>query len=305
MQISQLRQAVEIEACGSITAAARKLYISQPNLSKGLRELEDELGEVLFIRTTQGIHPTPVGKKFLQSAREILQRLDNLKGEIQSEQELKLHLLYSPYLYPPDLAGPIKSWSGHWKVTIGQAGTQEAVQKVAMQEADAAFLCYPTAYEKFFRQQFIQNQLVCETLSQGEYRLILRDGSPLLEKKVSQETLDNYIRIIMDWDFPALSAKQKKDAPNFAAVQREIRAGCREDGLEILGQIKNGYMLHPMADKALLKKYGLAEKNGWFGESCCIAAIYGSGKRMPSSHVLELIESYHRAAAFKMGSFQG
>ena len=109
MQISQLRQALEIEACGSITAAARKLYISQPNLSKGLRELEEELGTDLFIRTTQGIHPTPAGKVFLQSAKDILQRLDNLKEEIQSEKEPRLNVLYSPYLQPPNLADLLKT----------------------------------------------------------------------------------------------------------------------------------------------------------------------------------------------------
>ena len=43
MQFAQLQYAVEIERCGSITEAARNLFIAQPNLSKSLRELEEEL----------------------------------------------------------------------------------------------------------------------------------------------------------------------------------------------------------------------------------------------------------------------
>ncbi len=294
MQISQLRQALEIEACGSITAAARKLYISQPNLSKGLRELEEELGTDLFIRTTQGIHPTPAGKVFLQSAKDILQRLDNLKEEIQSEKEPRLNVLYSPYLQPPNLADLLKNWGLCWKVTIRQAGTQEAVQKVAMQEADVAFLCYPVIYGKFFQQQFVQNQLACQTLARGKYRMLLSRESPLLKMAVTQEVLADYVQVVMDWDFPALSARQKKDAPSFTASLRMVRAGCREDGLALLGQIKNGYMLYPAAGRGQLKQYGLAEQNRWLGEEYDIAAIYGSGKTAPSPKVLELIESYYK-----------
>ncbi len=292
MQISQLRQALEIEACGSITAAARKLYISQPNLSKGLRELEEELGADLFIRTTQGIHPTPAGKIFLQSAKDILQKLDNLKEGIQSEKEPKLNILYSPYLNPPNLTESLKSLGSRWEVTVKQAGTQEAVQQVAVLEADVAFLCYPAVYEKFFQQQFMQNQITCQTLAKGKYKLLLSRESPLLKVDVAQEILSDYIQVVMDWDFPSLSARQKKDAPSFTASQRMVRAGCQEDGLSILKEIKNGYMLHPAADRGRLKRYGLVEQNRWLGEEYNIAAIYGSGKTTPSLKVLELIESY-------------
>ena len=44
MNLKQLRYAVEIERTGSITQAAKNLYMAQPNLSKAVRELEDELG---------------------------------------------------------------------------------------------------------------------------------------------------------------------------------------------------------------------------------------------------------------------
>ncbi|MEI3015155.1 MAG: LysR family transcriptional regulator [Ruthenibacterium lactatiformans] len=54
MNLQQLRYAVEVAKTGSITAAAKNLYMGQPNLSKSIRELEAELGITLFERTGRG-----------------------------------------------------------------------------------------------------------------------------------------------------------------------------------------------------------------------------------------------------------
>ncbi len=55
MNLQQLRYAVEVAKTGSITAAAKNLYMGQPNLSKNIRELEAELGITLFERTARGV----------------------------------------------------------------------------------------------------------------------------------------------------------------------------------------------------------------------------------------------------------
>ena len=48
MNLQQLRYAVEVEKEKSITAAAKKLYVGQPNLSKSIKELEQEIGSTIF-----------------------------------------------------------------------------------------------------------------------------------------------------------------------------------------------------------------------------------------------------------------
>ena len=54
----QLKYAVEVEKTGSISKAAENLYMNQPNLSKSIRELEDDLGIAIFDRTAKGVVPT-------------------------------------------------------------------------------------------------------------------------------------------------------------------------------------------------------------------------------------------------------
>ena len=64
MNLQQLRYATEIEKTGSITKAAKNLYMGQPNLSKSIKELEQELGVTIFERTTKGVNLPAWGWSF-------------------------------------------------------------------------------------------------------------------------------------------------------------------------------------------------------------------------------------------------
>ena len=59
MTLQQLRQVITIADSGSLNEAARKLYVSQPNLSGVLKDLEKEIGITLFLRSNRGISLTP------------------------------------------------------------------------------------------------------------------------------------------------------------------------------------------------------------------------------------------------------
>ena len=72
MQVKQLEYLVKIVECGSITQAAQELYISQPSLTKSVRQLEQEYGTQLLIRKSRGVELTGEGKNFVHYARGVL-----------------------------------------------------------------------------------------------------------------------------------------------------------------------------------------------------------------------------------------
>ncbi len=69
MRLTQVRDFVAVVESGSIRAAARKLSVSQPAITKSVRGLEGELQVRLLQRSSKGIVPTPSGRAFFVRAR--------------------------------------------------------------------------------------------------------------------------------------------------------------------------------------------------------------------------------------------
>ncbi len=79
----------EIADAGSVTAAARRLGVSQPAVSKQLRRLEESLGVVLFERGLRGIQPTEYGKALLPRARAIRAQAQQAAEEVRQRRGLR------------------------------------------------------------------------------------------------------------------------------------------------------------------------------------------------------------------------
>lgn len=79
MSLDQLKHFVTVAEEGNIGRAARRLRISQPPLSRQIKRLEDELGEPLFRRTTQGVQLLPAGHRLLPRARHVLEAVEAVR----------------------------------------------------------------------------------------------------------------------------------------------------------------------------------------------------------------------------------
>ena len=65
MTVQQLKYIVTVAETGSITEAAKQLFISQPSLSNAVKEIEKEIGIAIFLRSHAGITLTKEGMEFL------------------------------------------------------------------------------------------------------------------------------------------------------------------------------------------------------------------------------------------------
>lgn len=84
MNMKQAMYFKTIAQYGTITAAAKQLYISQPSLSQTLRQIEDEAGTPLFDRSTSPFHLTYAGERYLKAVEAMLEIESRLKEEIES-----------------------------------------------------------------------------------------------------------------------------------------------------------------------------------------------------------------------------
>lgn len=98
---------------GSVSAAARKLFVSQAALSETLIDLEDDLGTVLFVRhKARGVTLTSAGKRLLSEARNLIQHAEAFQalasernGKLQGEVVIGCFPTLLPFLVPALLSG--------------------------------------------------------------------------------------------------------------------------------------------------------------------------------------------------------
>ena len=84
MDYISLKYIITVDKFQSISKAADELYLSQPNISKAIQNIEKEIGFQIFIRTSRGVTTTPEGKEFIKKAVKIVHNFDDFTKEFQS-----------------------------------------------------------------------------------------------------------------------------------------------------------------------------------------------------------------------------
>ena len=128
MNFQQCRYVQTIAETGSFSKAAKKLFLTQPNLSASIRDLEEELGVQLFERSNTGAKLTDDGHDFLKYAKRILGELDLLEGRYRkSFKKSSSNILVMPASYMKALTSKFKS---KLRISILAEPTEETVPSI-------------------------------------------------------------------------------------------------------------------------------------------------------------------------------
>jgi len=110
MELRHLRYFVAVAETENVSRAALKLHVSQPAVSRQIRDLEDELGFLLLERSAKSVRLTDAGRTFLTEARAVLQRTEDavkVAKAVATGANGELHVGYAPSLtariLPPTL----------------------------------------------------------------------------------------------------------------------------------------------------------------------------------------------------------
>ena len=99
MELRHLRYFVAVAEMENVSRAALKLHVSQPGLSRQIRDLEDEIGFCLLERTAKSVRLTEAGRAFLDDARTLLRNADEAVTKaraVANAEPTELHVGYSP-----------------------------------------------------------------------------------------------------------------------------------------------------------------------------------------------------------------
>ncbi|MFT3828768.1 MAG: LysR substrate-binding domain-containing protein [Opitutaceae bacterium] len=175
MELRHLRYFVAVAEEENVTRAALRLHVSQPALSRQVRDLEDELGFPLLLRTAKSVSLTDAGRALLGEARAVLQRADEAvkaaRGVAVGGGEL--HVGYAPSptvrLLPPTLRA-FQAELPRVRVKLHDLSTEEMIAGLREGRLQLAVLVKPL--------KAMLRGLHFETLERDALRLAVPPGHP-------------------------------------------------------------------------------------------------------------------------------
>lgn len=180
LELKYLQYALVVARCGSVTQAARELYLAQPNLSRAVAELEASLGFPLFIRTRQGMHPTPQGARFLTEAEKLLDRLFALARECRQEENRRIHLACVPSsLFVNSILESARRQPGRTVQCEEYYHCPELFDRVAKGTSQAAFLTFGTEMKQDLIAYLTRRELTYHALGRSPAFGVVRRSSHL------------------------------------------------------------------------------------------------------------------------------
>jgi DNA-binding transcriptional LysR family regulator len=130
------------------TAAARRLYVSQPALSNQIRRLESQLGAQLFDRSPRGVTLTAAGDAFLPHARDAIDAIRlgvaDATAAAERDQVLRIDVLQTNLATPRAVLARLRDRLPSFRLEITSRGTRDQQQRLLAGELDLA-LCGSTA----------------------------------------------------------------------------------------------------------------------------------------------------------------
>lgn len=149
MELRHLRYFVAVAEAENVSRAALKLRVSQPGISRQIRDLEDEIGFALFERRAKSLKLTDAGKSFLDEARAVLQRADEAvktARAIATGERGELHVGYAPSptsrILPPALRA-FQAEAPNVRVKLHDCSTEEMIAGLREGRLQIAFLVRP------------------------------------------------------------------------------------------------------------------------------------------------------------------
>lgn len=193
VKINTLEYFITLAESKSINEAAKKLYISQPCLTKALQQLEKEIGVKLFLRANSGIHLTWAGEKILPEAKQMVEYYYGWK-EIGSAPILEQINVYSHSSFPdfllPDLVLRFrKKYSEQVFYYMTSADLDSCISQNIHQPSISMFVCAEKDYRRLSKLQGNEPSVLMD----GEFRCLVNARCPLAKKGyVTQEEMQQY-----------------------------------------------------------------------------------------------------------------
>lgn len=266
MNLVHLKYVLEIYKTKNFSKAAENLYMGQPNLSRAIKELEQNLGITLFDRTTKGLEVTEEGEEFVQYAKKILNDVEKIEKiyTYKNEKKDRFSILVPRASYISksfvNFANSV-SKENALEFIYKETNSYKAINKVLQGEYRLGIVRYNHAYEKYFRELFLDKGLTSEIIYEFKYKVVMHKDNPLAKKEsILFDELKNYTELCHpDPYVPTLPFSNVKKTIFSEDIKKRIFIYERASQFEMLSTIKDTFMWVSPIPQDILDRYNLVE----------------------------------------------
>ena len=281
MNVLHMKYAVEVARIGSINKASEVLLVAQPNLSRSIKELEADLGIVIFARSPKGMTLTPEGEEFISHAAKIIDQINNIeklyKDGLPEKQRFSLSATGTSYISHAFARFTRSIGENPAGIFYTETDSCSTINNVLNTDYDLGIVRCSGQNDKYFQAMLDEKNLACKPIAEFRCVLIMHKDSPLASlREIHHSDLSAYTEIAhTDLFIPALpeAQMQKEERPDSAG--RRIFVLDRASRFELLSENKETFMWgSPLPDKEL-DRYGLVRREcPDSGELCKDVLIY-------------------------------
>ncbi len=198
MTLQQLKYADAVASCGSLSEAARQVFVTQPTLTEAIRTLEEELRIAIFTRSSRGVALTHEGEEFLASARLILDDAARIQEKYTGKAVRRPQFSVScqHYAFAVEAFMEVVRETGHadaYDFTMRETVTSEIIDDVARHRSEIGILYLSRRNERAIMKFLRKEELVFEELFKAQPHVFLGKKHPLAKKKfIRPQELDAY-----------------------------------------------------------------------------------------------------------------
>lgn len=197
MTLQQLKYMIEIVNCGSINEAAKRLFITQPSLSRAVKELEAEIGIEIFIRTQKGITLSVDGAEFLGYARQVVEQASLLEQRYLNKKPSRQLCSISTQHYAFAVNAFVnlikQSGAEEYEFTLRETRTHEIIDDVKNLRSEIGILYMNPFNRKVIKKLLTENRLDFHPLFTAKPHIFISTQNPLAGKKfVTLNDLEDY-----------------------------------------------------------------------------------------------------------------
>ena len=184
--LQQLKYVIEVSRSRSISKAAQNLFISQPSLSNAIKELENEIGIVLFLRTNKGIILTTEGSEFLGYARQVVEQAALLENRYSNTQPLQQHFSVSAQHYAFAVSAFVRLLKEYnqeeYEFTLRETKTYEIIADVKNLRSEIGILYVNNFNKKVIYKFLEEGNLIFHQLFEANPHVFISAQNPLAKQ---------------------------------------------------------------------------------------------------------------------------